>query len=150
MWFGHLPGLRCSASQIAPGIDVRADGGYACAWGAHGFPVLSDAALAPWPAWLTPARKAATAPSYAPAGPRPAEHIEAQLAGLVRTVATAPEGQRNSVLFWAANRAAEIIAEGQLSRPHAEAVLIEAASRAALDHVEAARTIASALTRRAA
>ncbi len=148
--FKDKPGLRCSTARIAPGIDVKAEGGAVIYWPATGLEVLLDAPLAAWPGWLMPPPKPTPAPSYEFARPRSAAHIEAQLAGLVRTIATAPQGQRNAVLFWAASRAAEITAQGQLSRPHAEAVLIEAASHAGLDHIEAARTIASALTRRAA
>jgi hypothetical protein len=150
LWFHHRPGLRCSAARIAPGIDVRAEGGFIIYWPAAGLPVISDAPLAPWPEWLTPAEKPAPAPSREPSGPRPATHIAAQLAGLTRTVAKAPQGQRNASLFWAACRAAELIAQSQLSQPHAEAVLFVAAGRAGLDHLEATRTIKSAFTRGAA
>ncbi len=146
--FRHFPGLRCSTARIAPGIDVKAEGGAIIYWPATGLPVLSDAPLAEWPEWLTPPPKPAPAPSHESAGPRPAAHIEAQLAGLIRTIAAAPSGQRNGSLFWAASRAAEITAQGQLSKPHAEAILIEAASRVGLDHIEASRTIASAFARR--
>ena len=38
LWFRHAPGLKCSAGVIAPGIDVRADGGYVIAWHAAGLP----------------------------------------------------------------------------------------------------------------
>lgn len=148
LWFKHQPGLRCSTARIAPGIDVKAEGGAAIYWPAAGLEVLSDAPLADWPEWLMPPPKPAVAPSYA-AGPRPAEHIAARMAGLVRTIASATPGQRNSSLFWAAARAAEIVGGGQLSKPHAEAVLITAAQRAGLDHIEAARTVASAFSRRA-
>jgi hypothetical protein len=150
LWFHHRAGLRCSAGRIAPGIDVRAEGGFIIYWPAAGLPVISDAPLAPWPEWLTPAEKPAPAPSRPPFGPRAAAHIAAQLAGLIRTVAKAPQGQRNAVLFWAASRVAEIVAQGQLSQPHAEAVLIEAAARAGLDQIETSRTVASAFSRRPA
>lgn len=150
LWFEHHPGLRCSTARIAPGIDVKAEGGAVIYWPATGLPVLCDARLAPWPAWLIPPEKPAPPPRHEPAGQRPAAHIAAQLAGLIRTIAIAPQGQRNASLFWAASRTAEIIAQGQLSRPHAEAILIEAAARAGLDHLESSRTIASAFTRRAA
>jgi hypothetical protein len=149
LFFQHKPGLKCSTARIAPGIDVRADAGYIIYWPGAGLPVLCDAPLAPWPEWLTPPEKSAPAPSIEAYRQRPAAHIEAQLAGLIRTIAAAPQGRRNASLFWAASRAAEIIAQGQLSGPHAEAVLIEAASRAGMDHLEAARTIKSAFKRRA-
>ena len=31
-FFKHAPGLRCSRGRIAPGVDVRADGGYVIWW----------------------------------------------------------------------------------------------------------------------
>lgn len=145
LWFRHKTGLRCSAGKIAPGIDVRADGGYCIWWPASGLPVLCDAPLADWPAWLAPPKRPIPAPSYERQGPRPATHIEAQLAGLIRTVAQAPEGQRNACLYWASRRAAEMIGTGELSKLHAGAVLSEAARMAGLDHIEADRTISSAL-----
>jgi hypothetical protein len=30
--FRHVPDVRCSAGRIAPGIDVRGDGGYIIWW----------------------------------------------------------------------------------------------------------------------
>jgi hypothetical protein len=150
LFFRHMPGLRCTVSRIAPGVDVKAEGGAVIYWPAAGLPVLSDAPLAAWPTWLAPPPKPAPARSYEPAGSRPATHIEAALGGLVRTIAGAPPGERNARLFWAACRAAELVANGELSKPHGEAVLIEAAGRAGLDHLESSRTIASAFTRRAA
>jgi hypothetical protein len=35
--FVHSPGLRCSTGRIAPGVDVRADGGYVIWWPREGF-----------------------------------------------------------------------------------------------------------------
>lgn len=46
--FWHRPGLRCSQSVIAPGVDVRADGGYVVWWPAHGFAVSGEAVI-DWP-----------------------------------------------------------------------------------------------------
>lgn len=51
--FQHRPGLRCSAGRIAPGIDVRATGGYAIWWPAAGLPVLCEVPTAIWPNWLS-------------------------------------------------------------------------------------------------
>jgi Bifunctional DNA primase/polymerase, N-terminal len=49
--FVHAPGLRSSAGKIAPGVDVRADGGFVIWWPREGFSV-DDAPLAEWPDWL--------------------------------------------------------------------------------------------------
>ena len=148
LFFLHSPGLRCSTARIAPGIDVKAEGGAIIFWPAAGFSTLSDAPLAAWPEWLAPPpAKPASAPCHEAAWQRPTNHIAAQLAGLVRTVATAPKGQRNAALFWAASRAAELIRLGQLSKPYGAAVMIEAAGRAGLDHLEAGRTVKSAFSR---
>lgn len=58
--FRHAEGLGCSVSRIAPGVDVRADGGYAVAW-----PDVDPAApILDWPAWLL---DAARTPARAPA-----------------------------------------------------------------------------------
>jgi hypothetical protein len=49
--FRAAPGLRCSASRIAAGVDVRADGGYVIWWPREGLPI-DDAPLCEWPEWL--------------------------------------------------------------------------------------------------
>jgi predicted P-loop ATPase len=51
-YFLHYPGLRNSNDRIAPGVDIRADGGYAIAWGEHGCPLFLDEPVAPFPEWL--------------------------------------------------------------------------------------------------
>ena len=50
-FFKHHDGLRNSASRIAPGVDVRADGGFVIWWAREGLPFTS-AELAEWPEWL--------------------------------------------------------------------------------------------------
>jgi hypothetical protein len=49
--FKHAEGLRCSTDRVAPGIDVRADGGYAIWWPREGLPV-EDWPICEWPDWL--------------------------------------------------------------------------------------------------
>jgi hypothetical protein len=49
--FRHAPGLRCSTGRVAPGVDVRADGGYAIWWPREGLPV-EDWPICEWPDWL--------------------------------------------------------------------------------------------------
>jgi AraC-like DNA-binding protein len=69
------------------------------------------------------------------------------LAGLVRGVATAPEGERNNVAFWAACRAGEMVAAGLLDSETAVALITEAAVRAGLPQPAAMRTAFSGVLR---
>src|SRR5690349_651904 len=46
--YRHRPGLRCSQGVIAPGVDVRAEGGYVIWWPAHGYAV-DEREVADWP-----------------------------------------------------------------------------------------------------
>ena len=143
--FGHYDGLKCSAGKIARGVDVRAEGGYILWWPAAGLPMLSDAPIAPWPEWLIPAPAAATTRSARPRDLRPILH---RAHGIVRSVALAPLGERNAVLYWAARRARDMIAVGDLDRPAGIQVveaLHEAAHRVGLPAVEITRTIRSAM-----
>ena len=50
--FQHLPNLKNSASKIADGIDIRADGGYMIWWPSHGLSVSNHEIISPWPNWL--------------------------------------------------------------------------------------------------
>jgi hypothetical protein len=49
--FRCAEGLRCSTGRIAPGVDVRAEGGYVIWWPREGLPV-EDAPICEWPDWL--------------------------------------------------------------------------------------------------
>jgi hypothetical protein len=60
--------------------------------------------------------------------------------GLLRTIAGAPEGKRNKVLFWAACRAGE----GGILDDQVESLLINAAVTAGETETKARRTVASA------
>ena len=50
--YRHLPGLRCSCDAIAPGVEVKADGGYVIWWPSHGCRVLCEGPVAQFPRWL--------------------------------------------------------------------------------------------------
>ena len=142
LWYRDAPGLRCSVSMIAPGVDVRATGGYVIAWHAAGLPVLREAALPPWPAWLLPEQPVAIRASPEP----PRVPDDRQSAALVRFVASAPAKQRNNRLFWAACRMAGMVASRLLAKSEAEAVLVHAAMHAGLSENEARKTANSGLT----
>jgi hypothetical protein len=153
--YRHRPGLTCSASKIARGVDVRAHGGYIIWWPAAGFPVLEDSGIMLWPEWLMPLLEPAPmAPAVsisrralAMRRPdlRPTLH---RSLGLIRSVAHATEGDRNKLLFWAANRTRDMVASGEMGHHAGMQVLDalrEAAAHAGLTQHEIDRTITSAM-----
>ena len=152
--FEHRPGLRNSAGKIAPGIDVRADGGYIIWWAAHGFPV-DDRPLADWPEWLKqPEPKPAPRPKRAdPVDERRLDEAQREnlrlLRGAAQCVERGGEGWRNNVLYWAACRFAEALRDGRplpadVTENWAIDTLTLAASRAGLIGREVEATIKSA------
>jgi hypothetical protein len=154
--FNYRAGLKCSVAKIAPGIDVRAEGGYIIWWPATGFSVV-DHPLADWPDWLTPPEPPPPAPPRRPAvydeaGLREAEaETLRSLRGAVLRVERAREGERNAICFWAACRAAEKLRDGPLppfvNKDWVVDLLTLAAHRAGLPAREASLTIASGLRR---
>ena len=147
--YGDCDGIKCSAGKIAKGVDVRGAGGYLIWWPASGLPVLSEGPVGPWPEWLlAPPAKPLGAP-LVPSYSRPAAG-PARLVGLAGFVAQAPEGQRNSRLFWAACRSADMILNREISHSIAEQLLRTlhaAAVHAGLAEAETQRTIRQALRR---
>ena len=140
--FQHDDLVHCTAGKIRLGIDTRGTGGYIIHWPSHGLPLLSDAPPAPWPDWLLAEFRPKPKPQ-----PRsrsvvrvPDNHL---LARLVQMVAGAREGERNSLTFWCACRAGEMVASGLLNAGTAIAVIAEAATRAGLARAEAERTARS-------
>jgi hypothetical protein len=97
--YRHRPGLACSTSKIARGVDTRGTGGYIIWWPAAGYPVLEDSGIQKWPEWLMPLLEpAAVAPAMAISRRalamrrpdlRPTLH---RSLGLIRSVARASEG----------------------------------------------------------
>lgn len=152
----YRAGLKCSVAKIAPGIDVRADGGYIVWWPAAGFSVVDDP-LADWPEWLTPPPPPPSPPprrpaAYDEAGLREAEAATLRaLRGAALRVEHAKEGERNALCFWASCRAAEKLRDGPLppfvNKAWVTDLLTLAAQRAGLPAREASLTIASGLGR---
>jgi hypothetical protein len=128
-------GVRNSAGKVGPAVDVRGGGGYVLAAGSvldeRAYPgnsgcrelvragcayeVADDSDPVPLPGWLAslaadtePAPCPGTRPHAAPAG--------ARMQGLLNTVRSGKEGDRNGPLYWASRRAAEMIAAGEVDR----------------------------------
>jgi hypothetical protein len=148
--YRHLPGLRISESKIAPGIDVRADGGYFIWWPCEGLDVR-DAPLAEWPSWLewllkepeerAPRVRADANDPFAAAG------LDLRLRGIINRVENAVEGERNAITYWAACRAADLVVEGHLKDGWARDLIACAAHNVGLPAFEVERTIQSAFGR---
>ncbi len=144
--FEHLTGLRMWEAKPTKGIDGRADGGYAIWWPAAGYPVNGKPILR-WPARLV---QQFTKPSRDTIKQRPPPKIsEPRLERIIRKVAMASEGERNSLLFWGACRVGEWIDRGEVAREVGEASLLYAARHAGLPDIEALPTILSGLSRNA-
>ncbi|MFH8404470.1 bifunctional DNA primase/polymerase [Streptomyces sp. NPDC018019] len=143
------PPVPNSAGRLAPGIDIRGTGGYLVgpgsrtSRGTYRLAPGTPRTPAPAPAALL---RLLTRPPNAPvhhADPHPSRHTPPNPApALLRFVRTAPDGQRNARLFWAACRAYE----SGLGQEMATA-LTTAALHTGLTEREARATIASAARR---
>lgn len=155
-------GLRNSAGRVAPGIDVRGDGGYIVAapsvhpsgqpyrWGLSG--PIEPAHMPEW--LLTLAR-----PKARPSVPRehrrqpPSVTVEhgatvygaTVLRGEAKVIAWADEGERNETLNRCAYRVGRFVAGGEIEEDRARDVLMDAATASGLPEMEAERTIVGAL-----
>jgi hypothetical protein len=139
--FEHASGLRCSSNKIAPGVDVRGDGGYVIWWPAAGLPLLSDATTPRWPIWLL-GRLLPTSK------PNPSQLIVPDryfLNRLIRRVASAAKGERNAITFWAACRAGEMVCSGLVNVEVVSRLIADAAMSAGLSAAEAQRTTRSGI-----
>ena len=127
----HHPGMRNSNHRIAPGVDVRGDGGYIVWWAREGYPVV-DLPLADWPEWLleltngiadAPALKGcmSTAPSHAEI--KPTGSVKLRSRYILDKISRARVGERNRLLFWGSCRHGEMIGEGRMKREIAEQLL---------------------------
>jgi len=134
--FTHHEGVRNSAGKVAPGIDVRGEGGFVIYWPAAGCPVVTEGPLADWPAWLLalllPAPLAPLPPRQANARGIPGAGTRAAQA-IARTLARlemAPPGQRHERLRAAACTLGGLMDELGFSEAEAERVLFDAVRRA--------------------
>jgi hypothetical protein len=73
--------------------------------------------------------------------------LDLTLRGIINRVENAVEGERNAITFWAACRAAELVAEGHLEDGWARDAIACAAQNVGLPAFEATRTIQSAFGR---
>lgn len=147
-----------SAGRLAPGVDVRGEGGYAVAApsihpsGAV-YWITRDLPVADAPRWLVdlamPEERPAPSPADLPAW-RPEDAKLRAIPGILSFVANARHGERNRITFWAACRFNEMVRDGLITQVLAEELLLQSAKRCGLNGVEILRTAASASKRGAA
>jgi bifunctional DNA primase/polymerase-like protein len=139
--------IRNSESKIAPGIDVRGNGGYVCLppsrsanGGMYQWDPNSPKTIAPAPPWLITLAKAKKASAYAKAA------LDRECKGVAATL----PGKRNSALNKAAFNLGQLIGGGALDEEEVRDRLFEAAEICGLvadDGAAAAHaTISSGIT----
>jgi bifunctional DNA primase/polymerase-like protein len=142
--FQHHNGLRNSTGYPVPGVDIRAEGGYIIWWAAHGYAV-NPLPIEPWPPRLLHRFMRNQTKSAMQKHTEPLD--SKKLAGILRRLKTAVNGERNNILHWAACRLGDAINAGDIGRNESERILIAAGQHVGLDYRSIIATIASGFNR---
>jgi hypothetical protein len=161
-WIFSHPGkgiwVSGPVSEIAPGVDIRADGNFVVAWPAHGFEVLGadlPLPLPPLPADILarcvkqrkPPKPITTVYlSLSHVHPRIRRDAEQALLNAAERVAASRKGYRNSTLSKATWSLQDHILEGSLVTDEVTNALAYAARAVGLEDSEITGTINSAFT----
>jgi hypothetical protein len=157
--FKHRAGLKNSTSKLAKGVDTRGEGGYIIWWPFHmglNAPHKLELPIADLPDEIHEQLVERLAPAFTPRPlinlrqpchtPHP-ETIRARLEGLAARIRDAREGERNSILFWCANRVCDMAREGEIDTPATSRALyslVTAAFQRGLSAKEIQSTVNSA------
>jgi len=133
IYFRH-PGrqVKNQNDKIAPGIDVRGDGGYVIVPPTNGYDVADNAPIADIPDWLMPALCPDEQPRPAPAPYRPQReqantYGQAALDAECDAIRSAPFGQQESTLNAACVKIGGLVAGGEINEGAARSALFNAA-----------------------
>lgn len=139
--------IRNSASRVAPGVDVRGNGGYVIWPGSPGYAVADAADPAEMPRWLI---RACLPPEPEAPSPRPPtdpheRYVQSAIDGEIAAVVRSGEGTRNDTLHKAAVKLGTLVGAGVMARSAAEAELLHAGQLAGLPSREVIATVKSGL-----
>jgi len=143
--FRHVEGVHNSASAIAPGIDMRGEGGYVVVPPSPGYSVVSEAEIAHWPDWLLAeilpkTRDPAPRPAPSSYDPIPSARLEGFVRAVLARVSAAPEGQKHFILRNQAMVLGGIAHLGPLSHADLLRRLMDALPATVLDRKNAEKT----------
>jgi hypothetical protein len=156
VFFSCAVEVPCSIGRLAPGVDVRGDGG--CVTAAPSihpsgavYTIARDLPIASAPAWLVdlamPEIRPVPAPMPASTWRCEDDKLRA-IPGILSLVANARQGERNRITFWAACRFNEMVLDGLITQRLADELLLQGASRCGLNGMEILRTARSASKQR--
>lgn len=140
-----------SAGRVAPGVDVRGDGGYIIIPPSPGYVITNHAPPAPLPDWLLHAalHKPPARPPFLNYLANPCINktsaVTRRLARAYEAVARAPQGQRNTTLNQQTFALTIVAHEGLIPEAEVAELMLLAAKTAGLPHREAEATIRSAM-----
>lgn len=138
--------IRNSASRIAPGVDVRGEGGYIIVPPSPGYEVEMAGEVVEMPPWLAAlCQKRPSSPIPPPSYVAKDTAAWQRLMSAVVKVGQAGEGQRNATLNAQAFYVAGLVGEW-LSQDDALAALFRAARQAGLEEHEIKATLHSAFS----
>jgi len=149
--FNHCDGIRNSAGKIAPGIDIRGDGGYIIWWPTAELEVTNSDIIAQWSDWLL--KLIFPVPEKNLANPTASLNIstayaKAALRRAAEKISSAAEGKRNDTLNSECWSILRFVEAGILPAENVTSILAAAALNAGLPREEIIGTISSSLNKR--
>ena len=151
--FVHAPGVRNSQSRIAPGVDVRGEGGYIIVPPSPGYSLHTAARIASWPSWLLvpglvlPPPEPERPISSFPVEPIADRRAAAYIASLLYRLSRAPDGAKHATLIRMGRALGGIADAAGISEAEAVERLVAALPDTVRDWTAARKTAAWAVAR---